>query len=134
MGKWSKINKARARRAPGAMNDTEKAWAVQLEVQKLAGEILWWEYEPMKLRVAPKLGWYSPDFAVVFPDFTISMDEIKGSMGWSMDGTGRAKFMDAVDRYPLFRFRKAQKRTKKQGGGLDVKEYEPRKPFPLVSR
>lgn len=58
-------------------NRTEKAYADFLEVQRRAGNIARWDFEPEKLRLAD-LTYYTPDFRVIYPDGTIEFHEVKG--------------------------------------------------------
>jgi len=67
------------RRLPGEMNKTEAAYAEQLELRRLAGELLAWWFEPMTLRMAKRTG-YTPDFVVMLPDERIEFHEVKGFM------------------------------------------------------
>ena len=48
------------------MNKTESRYAEHLQIKLLAGEILEWRFEPIRLKLAPKT-FYTPDFAVVMP-------------------------------------------------------------------
>lgn len=69
--------RARARPKPGEMNKTEQAYANYLEVLRAGGEILWWKYEGMNLRLAPRT-YLRIDFNVVLADGTLSMQDVKG--------------------------------------------------------
>lgn len=55
---------AKKRTRRGAMNKTEAGYAMELEARKLAGEIAWFAFEAIKLRLADG-AWYTPDFAVL---------------------------------------------------------------------
>ena len=46
------------------MNKTETEYSEKLEVLKKAGEILTWEFQPLKLFLSPK-SWYMPDRAYI---------------------------------------------------------------------
>lgn len=54
---------ALGRLPPGEMNPTERAYAEHLELLKQAGEITWYGFEAIKLRLG-KNTFYTPDFAV----------------------------------------------------------------------
>lgn len=82
----------------GEMNKTEKAYADFLELRKRAGEILWYKFEGIKLRLADKT-FLTPDFAIMNADLSIQLDDIKGFM---MDDAN-VKIKVAADMYP-FRF------------------------------
>ncbi|QWL64879.1 hypothetical protein [Aeromonas jandaei] len=49
--------RARPRPVPGKMNQTEQAYADHLRLLMLAGEILSYEFEPLKLKLAAKQFW-----------------------------------------------------------------------------
>jgi len=100
------------------MNKTESAYAQRLELLKHAGEILWYKFEGIKLRLADNT-FYTPDFAVLNRDSVMELHEVKGH--WLDDA--RAKIKIAADIYP-FRFLAIKKQTKRAGGGWDVEYFE----------
>lgn len=55
----------------------ESEYATLLELLKKAGEILWYEYEAVKLRLGDG-AYYTPDFLVMLPDKTLECHEVKG--------------------------------------------------------
>lgn len=61
----------------GELNNTERKYAAKLEVQKHAGEILWWAFEPMNLRLAEKC-FYRVDFMVLTKTGALEVHEVKG--------------------------------------------------------
>lgn len=69
----------RPRHEAGVMNGMEKKYAAYLELRRIAGEILEWRFEPLKLRLAPKT-YYTPDFLLLMPDGRIELHETKGFM------------------------------------------------------
>lgn len=81
------------------MNKLEAKYAAELATQKLAGEILRFEFEPIKLRLADRT-WYSPDFLVVTDAGIIELHEVKGH--WEDDA--RVKFKVAAELHPWFQF------------------------------
>ncbi|HZH50287.1 MAG TPA: DUF1064 domain-containing protein [Microvirga sp.] len=95
----------------GHMNKTEAAYARHLEDRKIAGEVAWYKFEGIKLRLADNT-FYSPDFAVMLTSGEMEMHEVKGH--WQDDA--RAKIKIAADLYP-FRFIALKARAKKDGGG-----------------
>lgn len=101
----------------GQMNKTEQAYADYLERQKQAGEILWYKFEGIKLRLADNT-FYTPDFVVMGVGGELSMHEVKGF--WQDDA--KVKIKVAADMYP-FRFVAIRVRAKKDGGGWDVEEF-----------
>lgn len=71
--------RALGRLPAGTMNKTESAYAAHLESLRRSGDILWWKFEGVKLRLAPKTH-YTCDFMVLKKDGLICMDEVKGYM------------------------------------------------------
>ena len=101
----------------GAMNKTEQAYAATLEQRLHAGEVAWFKFEGIKLRLADNT-FYSPDFAVMLADGQLEMHEVKGY--WLDDA--RAKIKIAADLYPM-RFVAIQAKPKKEGGGWLLEEF-----------
>lgn len=108
---------ALGRLKPGKMNQTEKAYAEHLSSLQHAGEILWFRFEGIKLRLADNT-FFTPDFAVLAADGVMELHEVKGF--WQDDA--RAKIKIAADQYP-FRFIAVRVRPKKDGGGWAVEEF-----------
>jgi hypothetical protein len=103
--------KARGRKTIGGMNRWEAAYAAELERRKSAGEVLWWRFESVKLRLAAAT-FYTPDFCVMLADGTLELHEVKGF--WRDDA--RVKIKVAADMYPIV-FRAVSIRPKRDGGG-----------------
>jgi len=61
------------------MNKTETAYSNLLEIRKRAGEVAWYRYEGITLKLAHDTR-YTPDFAVMLADGTMEMHETKGFM------------------------------------------------------
>lgn len=95
----------------GQMNKTEEAYAKRLQSLQHSGEVAWYKFEGVKLRLADNT-FYSPDFAVMLASGEMEMHEVKGF--WQDDA--RAKIKIAADLYP-FRFIAVKVRSKKDGGG-----------------
>lgn len=104
----------------GEMNKTEAAYAQVLEAKKVAGDVLWWRFEGVKLRLADNT-FLTIDFAVMQSDNTLEMHEVKGF--WEDDA--RVKIKVAADQYP-FRFIAvtAKARAKRDGGGYSWETEE----------
>lgn len=96
----------------GEMNKTEAAYAKHLDLLKHRGEILWFKFEGVKLRLADNT-FLSPDFFVLRADGVLEVREVKGF--WTDDA--RAKTKIAADMYP-FPFLIVKARAKKDGGGF----------------
>lgn len=80
------------------MNKLEADYAQMLEFRKRAGEILWYEFEAIKLRLADNT-FYSPDFLVLLASGELEIHETKGF--WEEDA--RVKIKVAAEKFP-FRF------------------------------
>ncbi len=92
------------------MNRTERAYAQQLELRRRAGELQWWAFEPLKLRLADST-FYTPDFVVLLADGTLEAHEVKatwtkgrhrGRAGWQEDA--RVKVKVAASLFPWIQF------------------------------
>lgn len=70
---------ARGALKPDGMNKLEAEYAQHLELLKHAGEILWWRYEAIRLRLADG-SWFRPDFFVLTKDCHLEVRETKGFM------------------------------------------------------
>ncbi len=101
----------------GQMNKSEERYAAHLEQLRMAGEILWYRFEGIKLRLADNT-FYTCDFAVMAKDGVIEMHEVKGF--WQDDA--RAKIKIAADQYP-FRFVAMKARAQKHGGGWEAEAF-----------
>jgi hypothetical protein len=101
----------------GQMNQTEKAYAALLDARRYAGEVAWFKFEGIKLRLADNT-FYTPDFAVMLADGSMQLHEVKGH--WQDDA--RAKIKIAADLYP-FEFIAVRKQSKKAGGGFSVEHF-----------
>lgn len=102
----------------GERNKTEQAYENLLEAMRIAGDVLWYKFEGMKLRLADNT-FYTPDFAVMLASGQIEMHEVKGH--WQDDA--RVKIKVAADLYP-FRFVAAKPKAKKDGGGWELEVFE----------
>lgn len=91
----------------GAMNKTEAEHARTLELMRNAGAVLWWRFEPMKLRLAD-LTFYEPDFLVMLADGRLEVHEVKG--GFITDDA-MVKVKVAAEQFP-FTFRLYMKSKK----------------------
>ncbi|GKW21875.1 hypothetical protein PEC302107_36040 [Pectobacterium araliae] len=103
----------------GQMNKTEVAYSQHLEIMKRAGEVLWYRFEGVKLRLADNC-FLTVDFAVMFSDRQLVMIDVKGSKAIFTDDA-RVKMKVAADSYP-FVFRVAYPKPKKLGGGWEIEE------------
>lgn len=108
---------ALGRLKPGEMNRTERDYDAHLAWLFRSGEVVWYKFEGVKLRLANNT-FYTPDFFVMFKSGAIECHEVKGF--WKDDA--RAKIKIAAAQFP-FRFIAVTARKKKDGGGWQVEEF-----------
>lgn len=113
----SKPHYALGRLKTGERNKSEAAYESQLQARQFAGEVVWYRFEGIKLRLADNT-FYTPDFAVMLASGQIELHEVKGF--WADDA--RVKIKVAADQYP-FRFVAVTARSKRDGGGWKVEEF-----------
>ena len=85
-------------RAQG-MNKWETMYSDELMQRKMNGEIEWFGYEAIKIRLA-KATTYTPDFSVVLADGSLEFHEVKGY--WRDDA--RVKIKVAAEMFRWARF------------------------------
>lgn len=95
----------RPRQQSGGMNKTESLYAFDLKARQSSGEIAWWGYESIRLRLAPNTT-YTPDFLVMLNDGSLELHETKGGL---IRDDAVVKFKVAREMYWMFRFRMFQK-------------------------
>jgi len=110
---------ALGRLAKGTMNKSETAFSQRLEMQKHAGEVLWYKFEGIKLMLAANTS-ITVDFAVLPASGVLEMIDVKGSKGIFTDDA-RAKMKVAAAMYP-FVFKVAYPIPQKEGGGWHIEE------------
>lgn len=93
------------------MNRTEAAYDLVLAARMRAGEVVWYEYEGITLKLAPDCR-YTPDFAVMLADGTIEMHECKGFM--REDALVKLKVAAENFPFPILL-------VKRKGAGWDIK-------------
>lgn len=99
-----------------AMNKTEAEYAGMLDARRLRGEVAWWRYEAITLKLADNTR-YTPDFLVLLPDGVLEIHETKG--GYIRED-GWLKLKVAAALFP-FRFFLCQKAAKKDGGEWSIR-------------
>ena len=99
------------------MNKTEAEWATLLTARKQAGDVLWFAYEAVTLKLAEGVR-YTPDFLVMLADGELEIHEVKGF--WKE--AAKVKIKMAAELFP-FRFVAWRKRPKKEGGGWVSQEF-----------
>lgn len=108
---------ALGRLPPGVMNKTEAAYAAFLDTLVQCGDVVWYRFEAVKLRLA-KNTTYTPDFLVLRADGSLECHECKGH--WQDDA--RVKIKVAADIFPM-QFIAAQPIPKGKGGGWKVETF-----------
>lgn len=103
--------RSRGRLPAGVMNKLETAYSEHLEYRRFQGEVLWWKYEGVTLKLAKDTR-YTPDFAVMMADGYIELHETKGFMR----DDARIKLFVAAEMFP-FEFVLITARPKSDGGG-----------------
>lgn len=101
----------------GELNKTEQAYSAYLDGLKRAGDILWYKFEGIKLRLADNT-FLTVDFSVLTADGFLEMHDVKGSKAIYTDDA-KVKMKVAAETYP-FVFKVAYPRPKKLGGGWDI--------------
>lgn len=108
---------ARGQKKPGEMNSLERAYEAEVLKPALqAGEILWYAYESVKLKLAPKTH-LTVDFFVMTKAGELEAHETKGFMREDAN----VKLKVAAAAFP-FRFLLIKQRAKKAGGGFTVQK------------
>lgn len=101
----------------GRMNRTEAAYAEHLELRRRAGEVSWFTFEGVKLRLA-KATFLTVDFFVTLTDGSIEIHEVKGFMR----DDAAVKLKVAARLFPCFRFVVVRARSKRLSDGFTMKD------------
>ena len=108
------------RHTPGQMNKTEEAYAQILEMRKLQGEVIRFDFEAITFKIAKDCR-YTPDFAVWLVDGSMQFIDCKGA--GPMDEKSRVKAKVAAELFPQFLFAIEQKQSKANGFGWKREEF-----------
>lgn len=108
---------AAGRLKSGKKNQTETAYSLELESQKVAGVIVWYAFESLTFKLAEDTR-YTPDFIVMYPDGQLECREVKSL--WRDDA--KVKIKVASQLFP-FRFVAIYAQPKKLGGGWRVEDF-----------
>lgn len=100
----------------GTANQLEVQYALHLEERKRSGEVAWYKFEALKLRLADNT-FYTPDYAVMLTSGELQCHEVKGFM----QEDAAVKIKVAAETYPI-RFLLIRKRAKRDGGGWLIKD------------
>lgn len=93
------------RRTPGEMNGLERQYADLLKLRLRAGELDWFEFDAIKLRLAENT-FYTPDFFIMRADGGLEVHEVKGTSRGKpfVEDDAAVKIKVAASKYP-FQFR-----------------------------
>lgn len=80
-------------------NGTESAYGQHLQMQSLAGEVIWYAFQRIKLRLAPDTH-LTIDYAVMRADGVLRMIDVKGAKHLVTDDA-RVKMKIAADAFPF---------------------------------
>lgn len=101
----------KAGQKPGkrGMNQWETAFSESLEARKQSGELIWWAFEPFRIKLANDC-WYRPDFVTVDKHGRTEVFEVKGHMREA----ARVRLKVAIEKlpYPFYLVRKDKGRLK----------------------
>lgn len=90
---------------PGVMNKTEARYDQHLRARHAAGEVRWWVFERLKLRLAAGT-FFTVDFLVQLASGALECHEVKGRKGngyWAEEDA-KIKIKVAADQFPVFGF------------------------------
>ncbi len=91
---------ALGRLKPGEMNKSETRYQFEvLDPAKQRGEVLWYRFEGIKLRIA-KATFLTPDFAVMTRGGLIELHDVKGARGIYQDDA-KVKMKVGAEAYPF---------------------------------
>ena len=103
--------KAHGRQRVEKKNKTETAYEAHLNLRKITGEVVWFQFEGITFKLGPDCK-YTPDFPVMLTDGTLEIHEIKGTEkrkklsgeGYSVprfEDDARAKIAVAASMFPF---------------------------------
>jgi len=107
------------------MNKTEALYRDRLELMLLAGEILAYDYEPERLKLAYKT-YYIPDFRVIYPDGRLEFVEVKAATKHGkalFTEMSKCKIKIAAELHWMYRFVGAYLLPKAAGGGWKFEHF-----------
>jgi hypothetical protein len=113
---WTRKYFAKGYTKPGVMNKVEASYGDLLKLRQIAGEVAWYQYEGITLKLAPDTR-YTPDFVVMTSEGFLECHEVKGFMR----DDAHVKLKCAANMFP-FKFYLIRSIPKKHGGGWDIKE------------
>ena len=103
----------------GERNRTEQAYENVLKTMLISGEILWYSFDSIKLRLANNT-FLSVDFFILTKDFKLQAVDVKGSLAIITDDA-KVKMKVAAEKFP-WEFFYAIPKPKREGGGFMLVE------------
>ena len=94
---WRVRARGRSRKQPGRMNRLESDYAQHLSLRQKAGDLEWFAYEAIKLRLADKT-FVTVDFFLMLPTGQLEAHEVKGSF---IEDDAAVKLKVAATLYPF---------------------------------
>lgn len=119
--KFTGATKYGKRHKPGEMNATEAAFADELQLRKLAGEIVDWQFEALTFVLAKDCR-YTPDFMALHLDGSLELIDVKGS-AFAVDPKSTVKIRIAAEKFWMFEWVQVIRKTKRDGGGWTCKGF-----------
>ncbi|MDR5777590.1 MULTISPECIES: hypothetical protein [unclassified Caballeronia] len=114
-----KALQALGRLRDGEQNATERRYEAHLEQQRRSGEIQWYMFEGIKLKLAPRT-FLTVDYVVLPASGVLEMHDVKGARAIFSDDA-KVKMKVAAWIFPLV-FKVVYPRKARDGGGWDVEE------------
>lgn len=111
--------RALGRLKKGEMNKTETRYSQHLEAERIAGEIVWWKFECIKLRLYDNTH-LTVDFFVMRKNGELECHDVKGSRA-IVEDDALVKMKWAASEFP-FRVCMVYPILQKNGGGWEVHE------------
>ncbi|MDR5776543.1 MULTISPECIES: hypothetical protein [unclassified Caballeronia] len=114
-----KALQALGRLRDGEQNATERRYEEHLEQQRRSGEIQWYMFEGIKLKLAPRT-FLTVDYVVLPASGVLELHDVKGARAIFSDDA-KVKMKVAAWIFPLV-FKVAYPRKARDGGGWEVDE------------
>lgn len=116
--------RAKGRPKTSRLNRLERSFAEYLTLQQAAGQVAWWRFEAIRLRLGEADGstravFYTPDFLVMRPDGALEVYETKGH--WREAAKLRIEVAASMFPFPFF----AVYADRRQSSGFRIEAVDP---------
>lgn len=113
-GKTGSVENLQAlgRMKSGKMNKTEREYSQYLDALMACGDVLWWKFDAVNLRLADNLH-YRVDFLVMLANGSLEGHEVKGGHAFD-DSIVKLKMANELYPWPFYLVKK------KKGGGWNI--------------